>query len=149
MFNTFESFINHNTKIPGPIFKDEHNGHRITEFCGLKPKMYCILDEHNIVHNACKGVPSKIYIDNELVSIKNMELYKRVLFAENKDDICITGRFSRFNNKKMNISTVKQDKIMFTPFDNKRYVCDDNIKTYAWGHVNIPDNENQRFSSCK
>ena len=146
MFNTFESFINYNTKVPGPIFKDEHNGHRITEFCGLKPKMYCILDENNIVHNACKGVPSKIYIDNELVSIKNMELYKRVLFAENKDDICITGRFSRFNNQKMNISTIKQDKIMFTPFDNKRYVCDGNIKTYAWGHKDIPVNENEKFS---
>ena len=46
----------------------------------------------------------------------------------------------------MNISTIKQDKIMFTPFDNKRYVCDGNIKTYAWGHVNIPVNENEKFS---
>ena len=36
--------------------------------------------------------------------------------------------------------------VMFTPFDNKRYVCDGNIKTYAWGHVNIPENENQKFS---
>ncbi len=146
MFSTFESFVNYNTKVPGPIFKDEHNGHRITEFCGLKPKMYCILDENNIVHNACKGVPSKIYIDNELISIKNIELYKKVLFAENKDDICITGSFTRFSNQKMNISSIKQDKIMFTPFDNKRYVCDGNIKTYAWGHVNIPVNENEKFS---
>ena len=38
---------------------------------------------------------------------------------------------------------------MFTPFDNKRYVCDGNIKTYAWGHKDIPVNENQRFYSCK
>ena len=59
--------------------------------------------------------------------------------------MCITGRFSRFNNQKMNISTIKQDKIMFTPFDNKRYVCDGNIKTYAWGHKDIPVNENDRF----
>ena len=68
--------------------------------------------------------PIGIYKYNELVSIKNMKLYKKVLFAENKDDMCITGRFLRFNNQKMNISTIKQDKIMFTPFDNKRYVCD-------------------------
>ena len=31
-FPTLLSFLNFNKKLPGPIFKDEHNGHRITEF---------------------------------------------------------------------------------------------------------------------
>ena len=34
------SFLNFNKKLPGPIFKDEHNRHRITEFVGLRSKIY-------------------------------------------------------------------------------------------------------------
>ena len=44
-FPSLESFLNFNKKLPGPIFKDEHNGHRITEFIGLRPKMYCLVDK--------------------------------------------------------------------------------------------------------
>ena len=43
-FPSLSSFINFNKKLPGHIFKDEHNGHRITEFMGLIPKMYCLVD---------------------------------------------------------------------------------------------------------
>ena len=34
-FPTLSSFLNFNKKLPGPIFKDEHNGHQITEFVDL------------------------------------------------------------------------------------------------------------------
>ena len=50
-FPSLESFINFNKKLPGPIFKDKHNGHRITEFVGLRPKMYCLVDEKQVMHN--------------------------------------------------------------------------------------------------
>ena len=53
-FPSLESFLNFNKKLPGPIFKDEHNGHRITEFVGLRPKMYCLVDEKHLLHNAAK-----------------------------------------------------------------------------------------------
>ena len=43
-FSTLSSFLNFNKKLPGPIFKDEHNWHRITEFVGLRPKIYCLVD---------------------------------------------------------------------------------------------------------
>ena len=42
-FPSLSYFLNFNKKLPGPIFKDEHNGHRITEFVGLRPKMYCMI----------------------------------------------------------------------------------------------------------
>ena len=51
-FHSLESFLNFNKKLPGPIFKDEHNGHRITGFVGLRPKMYCFVDEKHVMHNA-------------------------------------------------------------------------------------------------
>ena len=51
-FPSLSSFLNINKKLPGPILKDEHNGHRITEFVGLIPKLYCLVDEKNVVHSA-------------------------------------------------------------------------------------------------
>ena len=53
-FPFLESFLNFNKKLPGRIFKDEHNGHRITEFVGLRPKMYCLVDEKQVIHNAAR-----------------------------------------------------------------------------------------------
>ena len=44
-FPLLSSFLNFNKKLSGSIFKDEHNNHRITEFVGLRPKMYCLVDE--------------------------------------------------------------------------------------------------------
>ena len=44
-FPTLSSFLDFNKKLPGPIFNNEHNGHRITEFVGLRPKIYCLVDE--------------------------------------------------------------------------------------------------------
>ena len=59
-FPSLESFFNFNKKLPGPIFKDEHNRHRITEFVGLRPKMYCLVDKKHVAHNAAKGVPRNV-----------------------------------------------------------------------------------------
>ena len=43
-FPSLESFLNFNKKLSGPIFKDEHNEHRITEFVRLRSKIYCLVD---------------------------------------------------------------------------------------------------------
>ena len=56
-FPSLTSFLNFNKKLPGPIFKGEHNWHRITEFVGLRSKIYCLVDENNVIHNAAKGFP--------------------------------------------------------------------------------------------
>ena len=45
---SLSSFFNFNKKLSGPIFKDDYNGHHITEFLGLRPKMYCLVDEKNV-----------------------------------------------------------------------------------------------------
>ena len=46
--------------------------------------MYCLVDEKHVIHNAAKGVPRNVVIDGERMSVKNIELYKRVLEAEKK-----------------------------------------------------------------
>ena len=62
-FPSLSSLLNFNKKLSGSIFKDEYNGHRITEFVGLRPKMYCLVDEKHVVHNAAKGVPGNVVIN--------------------------------------------------------------------------------------
>lgn len=132
-FPTLNSFVNFNKKVAGPIFKDEHKGHRITEFCGLRPKLYCILDEKNVIHNAAKGVPRTVTDSvGNIMKIKNMETYKRVLFGKSKDDAVLMGNYHRIANRELKIETTEQTKVLFTCLDNKRYVCDDGIHTLAF-----------------
>ena len=105
-FPSLSSFLNFNKKLPGPIFKDEHNEHRITEFVGFRPKMYCLVDEKNVVHNVAKGIPRNVVIDCEKMNVKNIDLYKRVLEAESSTkDTVIDGTFQRINNQRFAIST--------------------------------------------
>ena len=97
--------------------------------------MYCILDEKSVIHNAAKGVPrSVIDVDNHSINIKNIEMYKRILFPEKKEDAILTGSFKRIANSKMSIKTQTQSKVLFTCLDNKRYVCEDGIRTKAFGY---------------
>ena len=106
-FSTFSSFLDFNKKLSGPIFKDEHNGHRITEFVGLRPKMYCSVDEIDVIYNDAKGVPRNMVIEGSRMSVKNIDLYKRVFEAENKKDAIIEGTFKYINNQAFTISTME------------------------------------------
>ena len=106
-FPNLQSFLDFNKKLPGPIFKDEHNSHRITEFVGLRPKMYCLIDEIDVIYNAAKRVPRNVMIDGKITNVKNIDLYKRVLEAENKKDAVIDGTFKHINNQAFTISTME------------------------------------------
>ena len=103
-FPSLSSFLNFNKKLPGPVFKDERNGHRITEFVGLRLKMYCLVDEKHVIHNTTKGVP------------RNLEV-------ESKKDVVIDGSLKRINNQGLNISTMEQTKTLMTYIDNKKWTC--------------------------
>ena len=70
--------------------------------------MYCLVDEKHVIHNAAKGVPCNVVIDGKRMSVKNIELYKRVLEAEKKEDAVIEGTFKRINNQAFDISTNEQ-----------------------------------------
>ena len=138
-FPTLSSFLDFNKKLPEPIFKNEHNGHRITEFVGLRPKMHCLVDEKGVVNNAAKDVPRNVVIEGSRMNVKNIELYKCVLEASSKKDAVIEGTFKRINNQKFTISTMEQTKTLMTCTDNKRWICDDNIHTLAFGQYWLMD----------
>ena len=99
--------------------------------------MYCLIDEKQVTHNAAKGVPRNVVIDGERMSVKNIELYKRVLEAEKKEDAVIEGTFKRINNQGFDISTKEQTKTLMTCTDNKRWILDDNVHTLAFGHYRL------------
>ena len=150
-FPLLSSVLNFSKKLPGPIFKDEHNNHRITEFVGLRPKIYCLVDEKHVIHNAAKGVPRNGTINGERMSVKNIELYKGVLEAEIKKDAVIESTFKRINNQGFDISTKEQTKTLMTCTDNKRWILDDNFYTLASGHYRLVDKDersNSLWTKC-
>ena len=65
----------------------KHNGHRVTEFVGLRPKMYCLVDEKHVIHNTAKGVPRNVVIDGERMSVKNIELYTSVFLRQRRREM--------------------------------------------------------------
>ena len=103
------------------------------KFVGLRPKMYCLVDEKNVVHNAAKGVPRNVVIEGSRMSVKNIDLYKRVLESDSKNDAVIDGTFKHINNQKFTISTMEQTNTLMTCTDNKWWICDDNVHTLAFG----------------
>ena len=71
------------------------------------------------------------------MSVKNIELYKRVVEAEKKGDAVIEGSFKRINNQGFNIITKEQTKTLMTCTDNKRWILDDNMHTLAFGYYGL------------
>ena len=136
-FPSLRSLLDFNKKFPGPILKNEHNGHRITEFVGLRLKMYCLVDEKNVIHIAVKGVPRNVAIYGTRMSVTNTDLYKRVLKAESKKNAVIEGTFKRINNQGFAISTTEQNKTLMTCTVNKRWILGDNVHILAFGHYKL------------
>ena len=59
-------------------------------------------------------------LDGDRMSVKNIDLYKRVLEAEKKGDAIVEGSFKRINNQGFDITTKEQTATLMTCTDNKR-----------------------------
>ena len=113
-----------NKKVLGK-FKDEMKSLIITEFIGLKPKMYSFnFINNNILlnNNVHKGVKNSI-------SLKHDE-YKRSLYKEE----LIYKEFYNLQLNKQNIYMDKIKKIALNPFESKRYWID-NINSLPYGYA--------------
>ena len=92
-----------------------------------------------MIHNAAKDIPRNMVIDDERMSAKNLDLFKRILETESKKDAVIEGSFKRLNNQEFDISTKEQTLTLMTCTDNKRWILDDNVHTPAFGHYRLKD----------
>ncbi|KYN10054.1 hypothetical protein ALC57_17743, partial [Trachymyrmex cornetzi] len=117
----------YSTDNPG-LMKDENNGAILTEFVGLRAKMYA-LDTKK-----AKGIKSNIVA--RTITFDN---YTRCLNDEiemTRQQSCIRSKLHQV--KKITLYTISETKIALSPYDDKRYIIQNSIKTLPWGHYRIP-----------
>ena len=116
-------YFDNNKKVIGK-FKDEASGDPITEFVGLKSKMYSYKTE-NRENKTAKGVKKNV-IKRELCHSD----YRDMLYN------CTTMRHKMrtIRSEYHQISSYQINKVSLSPFDDKRYILDDGITSYAYGH---------------
>ena len=119
-------FCNDNKKVLGKM-KDEYGGNLITEFIGLRSKIYSMLDTKNNEKSTHKGHNS---------CIKYGEFYDTIF---NKDVLRHKMRGRKCKNH--NLITYESNKTSTSCFDDKRYILNDGINTLPYGHKDIPKNE--------
>ena len=100
--------------------KDEFGVVIVTEFVGLKSKMYSMKKIDGKECNTAKGVSIATEFDG----------FKDVLFNEK----IIRHKMKRIQSKKHKLGTYEINKISLSCFDDKRYVLDDGICTLAYFH---------------
>ena len=108
--------------------KDECNGKIVTEFVGLRSKMYALRVYGIDFIKKIRGIKGCI-VKNTI----EFEHYKNCLFNEKlevREQRTITSKFHK-------IYTEKQTKLALSPFDDKRYLLTNDTDTLAWGHKKI------------
>ena len=116
-----------NKKVIGK-FKDEAAGVPVVEFVGLRSKMYSYMKDNDEGGKTAKGIKKNIITKN----IKH-EDYKEVLF--NNKQMHHTMKTIRSNNHQL--GNFELNKISLSCFDDKRFIHQNGITSYAYGHCKI------------
>ena len=117
-------FDKRNKKLIGK-FKDKCQSIPITEFVGLRSKMYSYMKDNEKGGKTAKGIKKNI-IKNNITH----ENYKNVLF--NNEQMHHTMKTIRSN--KHQLGSYELNKVSLSCFDDKRYIKEDGINSYAYGH---------------
>ncbi|KYN09798.1 hypothetical protein ALC57_18080, partial [Trachymyrmex cornetzi] len=113
-----------NKKVPG-LMKDENNGAIMTEFVGLRAKMYALRVQGKKDTKKVKGIKSSV-----VAKSKTFEDYTCCL----NDAIEMTRRQSCIRSKLHEVYTISETKIALSPHDDKRYIVSDSTDTLPWEH---------------
>lgn len=117
-----------NKKIPG-LMKDEVCGKCVTEFVGLRSKMYSIRINGIDKIKKAKGVKKNI-------------IQKKINFTDYYDcmkEHCIASKTQNSIISKLhNVFSIERPKIVLNPYDDKRHILENKIDTLPWGHYSIP-----------
>ena len=126
-------YNNSNKSIIGK-FKDETGGIPPKEYIGLRTKMYSMLVPGGDLKQTASGIK-----DSVKKRLLHHELYKQTLIgpsfiqsSERFEDVYINQKSFRSYNH--TIKTVNVRKIGLTRYDDKRYICEDNVTTRPYGH---------------
>ncbi|KYN22663.1 hypothetical protein ALC57_04933 [Trachymyrmex cornetzi] len=113
-----------NKKVPG-LMKDENNDMIMTEFVGLRAKMYALKVDGKKDTKKAKGVKNNVVARDD---------YTRCL----NDEIEMTLRQSCIRSKLHEVYTISETKIALSPYDDKLYIVPNTTETLPWGHWRIP-----------
>ena len=117
-----------NNKIPG-LMKDENNGAIMSEFIGLRAKMYALRVIGKSDTKRIKGIKKKV-----VAKTITFDDYVRCL----NDATVQSRRQSCIRSTLHEVYTVSELKLALSPYNNKRYVVPESVATLPWGHYKIP-----------
>ena len=120
-------YDNKNKKVIGK-FKDEACGIPITEFVGLRSKMYSYIKDNEKSERTAKGIKKNIIKNN----IKH-EDYKRTLINEEQ----MRHKMKTIRSSKHIVNSYEIQKVSLSCFDDKRHIHDNGKDSYAYGHYKI------------
>ena len=118
-------YSDQNKKVIGK-YKDELGGQLLTEFIGIRPKMYSYVGEESGKH--VKGVKKSV-----LRKTITHDDYRSCLL-DKKVYTCDMPGLRSYNHV---IKGETVHKVALAPLDTERYILD-GISTLAFGHVGIP-----------
>ena len=116
-----------NKKVIGK-FKDEAAGVPISEFVGLRSKMYSYIKDNQQGSKTAKGIKKNV-IKNNITH----ENYRDTLF-NNKH---MHHKMKTIRSKNHQLGSYEINKVSLSCFDDKRYIHEDGITSYAYGHIKI------------
>ena len=120
-------FNKSNKKVIGK-FKDKVSGIPINEFIGLRSKMYSYLKDIDECGKTAKGIKKNV-IKKEI----KHDNYKDVLY-NNK---LVYHKMKTIRSQRHQLGSYEKNKISLSCFDDKRYLHENGIDSYAYGHYEI------------
>ena len=108
--------------------KNETAGIQIQEFIGLRAKLYSLITANEEKKRA-KG--TKKYVVKKMIRYSD---YKNVL----QKGCLLRHQMNMFRSQNHDLKTITVNKISLSAFDDKRYLQNDGISSYAYGHYKIP-----------
>ena len=120
-------FYKKNKKVIGK-FKDEAAGVPICEFVGLRSKMYSYIKDDQKGQKTAKGIKKNI-IKN---IIKHRD-YRETLFNNQQ----MHHKMKTIRSQNHQIRSYEINKVSLSSYDDKRYILEDGIHTYAYEHYAI------------
>ena len=121
-------FCKKNKKVIGK-FKDEAKGVPINEFVGLRSKMYSYIKDNQEEERTAKGIKKNVIKQN----LKHQD-YKETLFNMKQ----MHHKMKTIRSQNHQLGSYEINKVSLSCYDDKRYILEDGIHSYAYGHYLIP-----------
>ena len=116
-----------NKKVIGK-FKDEAAGVPICEFFGLRSKMYSYMKDNQKGGKTAKGIKKNVI----KAKITHGD-YKETLFDKKQ----MHHKMKTIRSESHELSSYEINKVSLSCYDDKRYIHEDGVTSYEYGHKNI------------